>query len=247
MQYPKHLSSPTSYNSRKKPSTINPHTIIHSIINHSNLSDSSHSNDSNIYSSFTSNDYSHQSSIHQDHKTKDYSQTELLFYPIYSDRALLTNPPPTHTPLLQYPVSYPYLNVNTIINNTTCTLLNLSTYHDDSNESKLYLDHNNLSHSLIPSPSFPSSILSTSSIEHKTHEFNKTQKNIKKTKFQNLDYITLFNTNKVSGCILDFANTAHSTLVSRSIIPHHPYHQMINLLQKLLPPPIRLSRAQNYQ
>lgn len=58
----------------------------------------------------------------------------------------------------------------------------MSTYHDDSNESKLYLDHNNLSHSLIPSPSFPSSILSTSSIEHKTHEFNKTQKKYQEDK-----------------------------------------------------------------
>ena len=109
-------------------------------------------------------------------KTKKYIQKELLFDPIYTNRPSITIPPPTHAPLLQYPISYPYLNVNTIISNTTGTPHSLSTLHDDSNESKLHLDHNNSYPTLIHSPSSSSSVFHTSSITLNTHEPNKINK-----------------------------------------------------------------------
>ena len=175
IQYPQHSPSNSSY-FRTKSSTLHPKTSLPSIIDHSNLSCSYHSNDSNRLSSFTSNDCSHQLSLHQDHKTKKYFQTKLLFDPVYTNRSSITIPPPTHAPLLQYSVSYSYLNVNTIISNTTGTPHSLSTLQDDSNESKLHLDHNNSYPTLILSLSSSSSILHTSPITLNTHEPNKTKK-----------------------------------------------------------------------
>ena len=117
MQYPQNSSSTSSYVPTKS-SKPYPKTSLPSSIDNHNLPSSYHSDNSNSLSSFTSNDCSHQSSLHQEHKTKKYFQKELLFDPIYNNRPSITIPPPTHTPLLQYPISYPYLHVNNIISNT---------------------------------------------------------------------------------------------------------------------------------
>ena len=65
--------------------------------------------------------------------------------------------------------------------------------------------------------------------------------NITKPKFQKLDYTTPFDTNKVSGHILDFTNTAQDTLASRHMTPIPLYHQIINL-KMILHSPIRTSQ-----
>ena len=175
IQYPQHSPSHSNY-FRTQSSKLHPQTSLPYVIEHSNLSCSSHSNESNSLSLFTSNDCSHQSSLHQDHKTKKYLQPEILFDPIYTHRPLITIPPPTHAPLLQYPVSYPYLNVNNIISDTTGTPKNLSTLHDDPNDSKFQLDHNNPYPTLISSLSSSSSRLHTSPSMPITHEPTKTKK-----------------------------------------------------------------------
>ena len=166
MQYSSHLAPTSKYTPQKRPSTINPQTTISSTNNHTFSSESSHSNEFNISSSFISNDCSHLSSLHKDYKTITYSQPELLFHSIYSDQALLNIPSTTHKPFLQYPISYPSLNVNNIISNTTRNPHHSSIYLEDSNELKYYSDHDNLSPSLLPSPSLSFSTLTTPSLKH---------------------------------------------------------------------------------
>ena len=141
-----------------------------------------------------------------------YSQPELLFHPIYSDQVLLNIPPPTHKPLLQYSVSYPSLNVNTIISNITRNPHHSSTYLEESNELKYYSDHEKFSPSLIPSSPPSLSTLSTLSLKHHIIETTTISKQYP------------FDTNKASGRILDSINTTQYILASRPIIPHYLYH-----------------------
>ena len=183
MQYPQNSSSTSSYVPTKS-SKPYPKTSLPSSIDNHNLSSSYHSDNSNSLSSFTSNDCSHQSSLHQDHKTKTYFQKELLFDPIYNNRPSITIPPPTHTPLLQYPISYPYLNVNNIISNTNIshsvstsfssqncgTILDQPNHQSSSNTSQSYSSQRLPSTLPFPSPSF--------------HEPNKTNKQYHETKVQ---------------------------------------------------------------
>ena len=167
MQYPQNSSSTSRYVPTKS-SKPYPKTSLPSSIDNHNLPSSYHSDNSNSLSSFTSNDCSHQSSLHQEHKTKKYFQKELLFDPIYNNRPSITIPPPTHTPLLQYPISYPYLNVNNIISNTNIshsvstsfssqncsTISDQPNHQSSSNTSQSYSSQQLPSTLSFPSPSF---------------------------------------------------------------------------------------------
>ena len=161
-----------------------------------------------------------------------YSTPELLFYPIYTDQALLNIPQPTHKPLL----------LTNTISNTTRNPHHSSTYLEESNKLKCYSDHDNFSPSLLPSPSPSFSTLSTPSLKHHIIESTTISKQYHENQVPSTS--RLYYPLRHQQGVWSYSRLhQYYPLLSRPIIPHHLYHQTINLLYPLLLSPLLLSRV----